>query len=89
MIPRSQHPTGGGGPANVPGSGTGWAHETPIGPPPGLRYVDAQLDAQDAKDRAELIEREAKLQVTQKVTEQIETMKKQTEALAKLAEGKP
>jgi hypothetical protein len=29
MIPSSQ-PSGGGGPANVPGSGTGWAHETPI-----------------------------------------------------------
>jgi hypothetical protein len=88
VIPRSQ-PTGGGGPSNVSGSGTGWARETPIGPPPGLRYVDAQLDAQDAKDRAELIEREAKLQATQKVTEQIETMKKQTEALVKLAEQKP
>ena len=85
-IPRSTD--GGGGSANAPGSGTGWAHETPIGPPPGLRYVDAQLDAQDAKDRSELIEREAKLQATQKVTEQIETMKKQTEALAKLVEGK-
>jgi hypothetical protein len=86
-IPRSQqHPAGS---VAASGSGTGWAHETPIGPPPGLRYVDAQLDAQDAKDRAELIEREAKLQATQKVTEQIETMKKQTEALAKLAEGKP
>jgi hypothetical protein len=59
MIPRSQQPAG-GGPANVPGSGTGWAHETPIGPPPGLRYVDAQLDAQDAKDRQELIEKKAR-----------------------------
>jgi len=77
----------GGGPATS-GSGTGWAHETPIGPPPGLRYVDQQIDAQDAKDRAELVEREAKLQAAQKVTEQIETVKKQTEALAKLAEGK-
>jgi len=86
MIPRS---TGGGGQANVAGSGTGWAHETPIGPPPGLRYVDAQLDAQDARDRAELIEREAKLQAADKMTEQIETMKKRTEALAKLAEQKP
>jgi len=85
-IPRS---TGGSGPANVPGSGTGWAHETPIGPPPGLRYIDAQLDAQDARDRAELIEREAKLQAADKMTEQIETMKKRTEALAKLAEQKP
>jgi hypothetical protein len=46
------------------------------------------MDAQDARDRAELVEREAKLQAAQKVTEQIETMKKQTEALAKLVEGK-
>jgi hypothetical protein len=29
--------------------------------PPGLKYVDAQIDAQDAKDRAELIERELKV----------------------------
>ena len=86
-MPRSTD--GGGGSANAPGSGTGWAHETPIGPPPGLRYIDAQLDAQDARDRAELIEREAKLQAADKMTEQIETMKKRTEALAKLAEQKP
>jgi hypothetical protein len=86
-IPSSQ-PSGGGRPANVAGSGTGWAREVPIGPPPGLRYVDQQLDAQDAKDRAELVERDAKLRAAEKVTEQIETMKKQTEALAKLAEGK-
>jgi hypothetical protein len=52
-IPTSQQSSGGGS-ANVPGSGTGWAREIPIGPPPGLRYVDAQLDAQDARDRAEL-----------------------------------
>jgi hypothetical protein len=89
MIPRSQQPTGGGGPANVPGSGTGWAHETPIGPPPGIRYVDAQLDAQDAKDRAELVKREAELQAAEKMAEQIETMRQQTEALAKLVEPKP
>ena len=68
MIPRSQQPAG-GGPANVPGSGTGWAHETPIGPPPGLRYVDAQLDAQDAKDRQELIEKKAREQAMQKLAE--------------------
>jgi hypothetical protein len=34
--------------------GSGWVDAAPIGPPPGIRYVDAQLDAQDAKDRAEL-----------------------------------
>jgi hypothetical protein len=65
MIPRS---TGGGGPA-ASGSGTGWAHETPIGPPPGLRYVDAQLDAQDAKDRQELIEKKAREQALLKLAE--------------------
>jgi hypothetical protein len=64
-IPRS---TGGGGPA-ASGSGTGWAHETPIGPPPGINYVDAQLDAQDAKDRAELIKRDAQLRAMEKLAE--------------------
>jgi hypothetical protein len=65
MIPNSQQSTGGGS-ANVPGSGTGWAHETPIVPPPGLRYVDAQLDAQDAKDRAERIRQDAELKAMEK-----------------------
>ena len=69
MIPTSQQSTGGGGSANVPGSGTGWAHQTPIGPPPGLRYVDQQLDAQDAKDRQELIEKKAGEQAMQKLAE--------------------
>jgi hypothetical protein len=68
MIPRSQQPTGGGS-ANVPGGGTGWVDPAPLGPPPGLRYVDQQLDAQDAKDRAELIEREAKLKAMEKLAE--------------------
>jgi hypothetical protein len=70
------------------GDGTGWAREIPLGPPPGLRYVDQQLDAQDAKDRAELIRQHAQLEAAEKVTEQIEATNKQTEALAKLAEGK-
>jgi hypothetical protein len=68
MIPNSQRLTG-GAPANTPGSGTGWAHETPIGPPPGLRYVDAQLDVQDANDRQELIEKKAREQALQKLAE--------------------
>jgi hypothetical protein len=53
MIP-NQPASGGSGPANVPGSGTGWAREIPLGPSIHQRYVDAQIDAQDAKDRAEL-----------------------------------
>ena len=39
----------------------GWVERRPLESPPGLKYVDAQIDAQDAKDRAELIERELKL----------------------------
>jgi hypothetical protein len=54
-------------PGGVPGGGTGWAREIPLGPSVHQRYVDAQLDAQDAKDRAELIEREAKLNAMAKL----------------------
>jgi hypothetical protein len=38
---------------------------------------------------ATLIEREARSQVMEKLSEQTETMRQQTEALAKLAERKP
>jgi hypothetical protein len=62
-IPRST----GGGPANVPGSGTGWAREIPLGPPPGVAQADRLMDAQDQKDRAELVEREAKLKAMEKL----------------------
>ena len=41
--------------------GTGWRDEIPLGPPPGIEHCDRMLDAQEAKDRAELIERELKL----------------------------
>jgi hypothetical protein len=41
------------------GSNTGWAREIPIGPPPGLRYVEAQLDEQDRRDLDEKIMQEA------------------------------
>jgi hypothetical protein len=33
----------------------GWAREIPLSPPPGQRYINQQMDAQDAKDRAERI----------------------------------
>jgi hypothetical protein len=46
--PVSNVRTGGGS------STPGWVDPRPLGPPPGIRWVDAQLDAQDAKDRAEL-----------------------------------
>jgi hypothetical protein len=50
------------GPAVPPGSGSGWAHEAPLSVPPGTRWVDRQLDAQDVKDRRELIEQKVKEQ---------------------------
>jgi hypothetical protein len=52
MVPSSQQISGSSGAAPV--NKSGWVDAAPIGPPPGLRYVDAQLDAQDARDRAEL-----------------------------------
>jgi hypothetical protein len=67
MIPSSQ-PSG--GPANVPGSGTGWAHEIPLSPPPGVAQADRLMDAQDARDRAELIERDARIKAMEKLAEQ-------------------
>jgi hypothetical protein len=65
MIPTNQQSTGGAAPVNK----SGWVDAAPIGPPPGIRYVDAQLDAQDAKDRAELIERDARLKAMEKLAE--------------------
>jgi hypothetical protein len=50
--------------ANVPGSGTGWSREQ--------RYVDAQLDAQDAKDRQQLIMEKANEQAMLKVAKESE-----------------
>jgi hypothetical protein len=41
-----------------PGGGTGVAREIPFGPSMHQRYVDAQLDAQDARDKAERIAQE-------------------------------
>jgi hypothetical protein len=81
MIPRST----GGGPA-ASGSGTGWGHSTPLAPPPGLRYVDAQLDAQDAKDKAERIRQEASAETARKFAEQSEKFAEQSERLQKLIE---
>jgi hypothetical protein len=44
--------------AGLPGSNTGWREPAPLGPQPGINYVDAQLDAQDRKDRAERVRQE-------------------------------
>jgi hypothetical protein len=45
------------------------------------------MDAQDRRDRAELIERDAKLKVMEKLAEQTEAMSEQTETLNKLIEA--
>jgi hypothetical protein len=65
VIPSSQQMSNvhTGGKSSTPG----WAREIPLGPSPHQRYVDAQLDAQDAKDRAE---REAQFRAMAKLTEQ-------------------
>jgi hypothetical protein len=73
-------------PANVPGSGTGWAREIPLGPPPGLRYVDQQIDAQDAKDRADRTQQHAQMEAMRRFAEQTEIINKKIEAIgSKLA----
>jgi hypothetical protein len=41
--------------------GTGWVEPRPLESPPGIEQVDRLVDAQDARDRAELIERELKI----------------------------
>jgi hypothetical protein len=73
MAPSSSQITGvrpGGGPANVPGSGTGWSHPAPLGPSMHQRYVDAQLDAAAARDRRELIMQKAREQAALKAAKE-------------------
>src|SRR6516162_8877536 len=51
----------------VAGDGTGWSREISLGPSPHQRYVDAQLDAADARDKAERIRQEAQLTAMDRV----------------------
>ena len=81
MIPGSQQASS-AGPANVAGSGTGWAREIPLGPSLHQRYVDQQIDAQDQRDRADLIRQHAQLDVAGKLSEQGEKLQKLAERLA-------
>jgi hypothetical protein len=58
VVPTSQQISNvrrGGGP---PGGGTGWAHQVPISNPPGIAQADRLMDAQDRRDRHEMIQRE-------------------------------
>jgi hypothetical protein len=62
----------------------------PLGPPPGINYIDAQLDAQDKRDKAERIKQEAQLSAMDQLAEQNEIINKKLEEMSsKLAEGKP
>jgi hypothetical protein len=38
---------------------SGWREATPLGPPPGINHVDRLCEVADARDRAELIAKEA------------------------------
>jgi hypothetical protein len=51
------------------GDGTGWSASIPLSPPPGVAQADRLMDAQDQRDRAELVEREARLQAMEKLAE--------------------
>ena len=85
MIPESQQPAS----PRSAGDGTGWAREIPLSNPPGTgpgSPADRIVDEFDRRDRAELIERGARLQTMETLAEQTETMRQQTEALAKLVE---
>jgi hypothetical protein len=51
------------------GGRSGWAHEIPLSNPPGVAILDRIMDHEDAKDRAELIERHARAQAMQRAAE--------------------
>jgi hypothetical protein len=77
MAPSSPPVTARSGGGGVPGGGTGWSREIPIGPSMHQRYVDAQLDAADARDKAERVREQAQLRAADRL-----------DALAKIVEGK-
>jgi hypothetical protein len=54
------------GPSGVYPNTGGWRPETPFGPQPGINHVDRLVDAQDAKDRAELIAEHARMAAMKK-----------------------
>jgi hypothetical protein len=68
-IPTSQRQVSSERPGGAAGDGTGWSRSIPIGPSMHARYVDAQIDAQDQKDRRELIEQKAREQALLKAAE--------------------
>jgi hypothetical protein len=55
------------GPSGVYPNTSGWREATPIGPPHGIELVDRLMDAQDRRDRHELILEEAKRRAAEQV----------------------
>jgi hypothetical protein len=74
---------------NVAGSGSGWAHETPLGPPPGIQWVDRQLDAQDARDKAERLQQAAQTETARRFAEASAKVDQAIERTRKLMGQKP
>jgi hypothetical protein len=59
IIPTSQEVSRVSAGAGLVGSTTGWRKQTPLGPQPGINHVDRLMDAQDRRDRHDLIRAEA------------------------------
>jgi hypothetical protein len=56
-------------PSGVYPNMSGWRDATPIGPPPGVAQADRLMDAQDARDRHDLIVEEARRVAARKLAE--------------------
>jgi hypothetical protein len=85
MIPGSQQM----GNVRPAGGGTGWVDSTPLGPSPHQRYVDQQIDAQEARDRQERIQQAAQAETARKFAERSEQLDRATEQTRKLVGSKP
>jgi len=81
VIPGSQQPTS---PRPSAGDGSGWAREIPLGPSPHQRYVDQQLDAADARDKAERIQQAAAAETARRSAERSERLQTLIEQNKKL-----
>jgi hypothetical protein len=58
IVPTSQQLSNIRSGAGLIGSNTGWRRDTHLTNPPGTNYADKLMDAQDRRDRQELIQRE-------------------------------
>jgi hypothetical protein len=75
---------------SAPGGGTGWVDPVPLGPSPHARYVDAQIDAQDRKDRQERVQQAAQSEASRRFVEQSKKLDRAIEQTRKqLTEPKP